>query len=176
MVQGGFREAFAPLGKLFSTAGAKALEQFQVVIDATPDPEDLCRKLHATYARLFLGAGQGLSAPPYHSCYLQENAPLMGPPAIRMRERLSAAGLAISGRGNEPPDHLAVELEFLYFLMTKAPDDPGSEAPAVEFTETELCPWLPLFSDRLSQIPDAGPYDHAAVLARELAFLITGKE
>ncbi len=174
MVQGSFREAFGPLARRLSVDASAARARFQRVIDENPDPGDLCRKLDITYARLFLGAGQGISAPPYHSCYLGEDAPLMGPPALRMRERLAAAGLALSGRGNEPPDHLAVELEFLYFLLTKDPEDPESEAHAVEFAETELCAWLPPFSERLARIAGSEPYSSAAILALDLVQLIAG--
>jgi TorA-specific chaperone len=91
-----------------------------------------------------------------------------------MRQRLGEAGLSIAGQGNEPPDHLAVELEYLYFLLLKAREDatPELEARAIEFAKTELCSWLPLFSDRLSRVSDSGPYNYAAVLIRDLVHII----
>ncbi len=178
MAGGGFTAAFSPLRILLPNEACAAADAFGAHLDVRPDPEDLCRDLQITYARLFLGAGQGLSAPPYQSCYLASDAPLMGLPAVRMRERLAAAGLSIAGQGNEPPDHLAVELEYLYFLLSKVREDKSAHAQwadrAAEFANSELCGWLPLFSDRLAGIPEAEPYNYAAVLARGLACLIAG--
>jgi TorA-specific chaperone len=94
-----------------------------------------------------------------------------------MQERLASAGLSVAGEGNQPPDHLAVELEYLYFLLSKAREAAARELEtrAAEFAKTELCSWLPLFSDRLGRIPDSAPYNDAAVLAVYLSRLIAGE-
>ncbi len=51
----------------------------------------------------------------------------MGPPAVRMKKRFESSGLSLSDNMHEPPDHLSIELEYLYFLLEKGwSDNEGS--------------------------------------------------
>ena len=176
MTQGGFLSVFNPLKAILSKRAAGAVDTFGAFLKDRPEPDALRRELQITHTRLFVSNREALSAPIYQSCYLFDGAPLMGAPAIRMQERLASAGLSISGEGNEPPDHLAVELEYLYFLLEKGLEDenPESAARAADFADSELSAWLPLFVERLSRVPDAEPYNLGAILVRDLVCLITG--
>lgn len=178
MVQGGFLSVFGPLRAVLPKQAAGAADTFVAFLKDRPEPDALCRELQITYARLFVSDREVLSAPIYQSCYLFDGAPLMGPPAIRMRERLASAGLTVTGEGNEPPDHLAVELEYLYFLLESslATRDPESAVRAATFAESELSAWLPLFVEHLSRVPEAEPYNCAAALTLALVHFIDGKE
>jgi len=174
MILGGFNLVFDPLKPMLSKGALTAAKAFEAFLAPASDSTVLCRELHITYARLFL-TGRGETAIPlYQSCYLFDEAPLMGPPALRMRDRLSAAGLVISGHGNEPPDHLAVELEYLYFLLSKGLENQDAQTPqeAADFAGSELSQWLPTFSDRVTNAAGGAPYDYAAVMTRELVQLI----
>lgn len=178
MMQTGFLSVFGSLKTALSKQAAGNVDAFYLFLKDQLDSEALYRKLQITYTRLFVSDRETLCAPIYQSCYLFEGAPLMGPPALRMRERLASSGLSLSGEGNEPPDHLAVELEYLYFLLAKGleENDPESTTRAADFAATELSTWLPIFTERLSRTPNAEPYNFAAFLTLEFVRFIAGKE
>jgi TorA maturation chaperone TorD len=70
------------------------------------------------YAKLFVGPNE-LIAPPYGSIYLDKERKVMGDSTIKTMELYREAGLAISDDFKELPDHIAVELEFMYYLVFK---------------------------------------------------------
>jgi putative dimethyl sulfoxide reductase chaperone len=70
------------------------------------------------YTRLFLGPGQPLAAP-YGSCWLNAPAQAEGIPSLAVLDLYGAGGFEISEECRELPDHVAVELEFLYLLTFK---------------------------------------------------------
>jgi len=70
------------------------------------------------YSRLFLGPYE-LLAPPYGSVYLEAGRRVMGDSTVDTRNRYRDAGLDISKDFCEAPDHIAAELEFMYFLIFK---------------------------------------------------------
>ena len=69
---------------------------------------------------------------------------------MRMKDRLAAAGLAVSNDRSEPPDHLGIELEYLYFLLAEGfGGSPERLAEAADFAENEMTPWVTEMRDRL---------------------------
>lgn len=68
------------------------------------------------YTRLFLGPMQIL-AKPYGSVWLEENKTLMGDTTMAALELYQEGGFEIDEEFREVPDHIAVELEFLYLLI-----------------------------------------------------------
>lgn len=68
------------------------------------------------YTRLFLGPMQIL-AKPYGSVWLEENRTLMGDTTMAVIELYQEGGFEIDEEFRELPDHIAVELEFLYLLI-----------------------------------------------------------
>ncbi|NIQ90076.1 MAG: molecular chaperone TorD family protein, partial [Desulfobacterales bacterium] len=70
--------------------------------------------LEEGYVRLFISAKGGITAPLYESCYEFEGAPLMGRAAAEMKERFETKDLSVADTIQEPPDHLSIELEYLY--------------------------------------------------------------
>ena len=129
---------------------------------------DLAGDLEQAYIRLFGAIRGGLVAPPYQSCYEGQGL-LMGRPAEMMAARLAAAGIDLSGRTDEPPDHLAVELEYLFIILEAAvgSDDQAGLAEAARFARIEMAPWLARFAARLADESGAGFYPAAARLALE---------
>ena len=74
-----------------------------------------------------------------------------------MRDRLAEAGLEISLDSNEPPDHLALELEYLFHLCaTGWTDAPALADEAARFAGEVMVPWVGRFRDKLAGAdPDA---------------------
>jgi TorA maturation chaperone TorD len=98
----------------------------------------------------------------------------MGEPAIRMKRCLEAKGLAIDTRLSEPPDHLAIELEYLYFLLEKGwvDIDGAFIAEAASFATEIMFPWVTKFHDRLVAETECRFYPHiSAILCATLKSL-----
>lgn len=73
-------------------------------------------RLSVDYAALFVGPFE-LIAAPYGSVYLEQNRRIMGDSTINIHRFYQDAGLTIEMK--EPADHIAIELEFLYYLSAK---------------------------------------------------------
>ena len=86
-------------------------------------------ELALEYARLFVGPFE-LKAPPYGSVYIDKERKVMGDSTVAVMKLYREAGLDISADFRELPDHIAVELEFMYYLIFK-------ELEALEKSETD---------------------------------------
>ena len=76
------------------------------------DPQELL----IDYTRLFLGPTDTL-AQPYGSVWLDVDAPLMGDSTMAVLQHYEDAGFEVDEGFRDLPDHIAVELEFLYVLL-----------------------------------------------------------
>jgi TorA maturation chaperone TorD len=107
------------------------------------DPSELLKEVKVEYARLFIGPGN-VAVQPYETFYderlTSESQPLLmvSPAAITVEKAYREAGLAMSKV--EPPDHFAVELEFLFYLSKKESDSwaAGDNADAKNWRRREL--------------------------------------
>jgi putative dimethyl sulfoxide reductase chaperone len=119
------------------------------------DPDEFLKELKVEYARLFIGPGNPV-VQPYETFYDQrmtkESQPLLmvSPAAIAVEKIYREAGVAMAKKLQEPPDHIAVELEFLYYLSKKESDawaEPDNAAAndwhrqGLAFIETHLGGW-----------------------------------
>lgn len=77
--------------------------------------------LAVAHARLFVGPFS-LEAPPYGSVYLEPEKKVMGETTVAVRQCYSEAGLVLDEEFTELPDHMAVELEFLSYLLQRTID------------------------------------------------------
>ena len=68
------------------------------------------------YTRLFLGPNH-IIAKPYGSVWLEDASTVMGESTMEALEFYREGGFDISADFREVPDHVAVELEFLYLLI-----------------------------------------------------------
>jgi putative dimethyl sulfoxide reductase chaperone len=73
-------------------------------------------ELLVDYTRLFLGPVDIL-AKPYGSVWLDTDAPLMGDSTMAVLQHYEDAGFEVDEGFRDLPDHIAVELEFLYVLL-----------------------------------------------------------
>lgn len=76
-------------------------------------------ELAVAHARLFVGPFS-LEAPPYGSFYLEPEKKVMGETTVAVRQYYREAGLVLDEEFTELPDHMAVELEFLSYLLQRA--------------------------------------------------------
>ena len=92
--------------------------------------------LRVDYAALFVGPFT-LIAPPYGSVYLDKGRRVMGDSTLQVLRFYQDAGLAVEI--DEPPDHVAVELEFLYYLADREASAlaAGREGEAAELREMQ---------------------------------------
>ena len=161
------------LGAMLVTEPPDAPAALKSLLQSHSDSKALYKNLEEAYVTFFVNARGGIAAPLYQSCYddrddRQSANTLMGTPAVDMQQRLAALGLALDHDSNEPPDHLAIELEYLYFLLHRVWVEkvPESLPEAVAFAETELLDWVPRFEARLRL---AAPNSFYALTAAVLA-------
>ena len=150
-----------------------ALEKLQ---SALPGPQTLgepLTDLETEYVRLFVADRGGAAAPPYESCHQDQPARVMGETERAMQRRLAYLGLELAQDSNEPLDHLAIELEYLYHLLATAwtRNDPDYESQARSFVQNTLAQWLPRFRQALAD----GNGHPAYVAAVELTEAVIGK-
>lgn len=142
------------------------LRQILSIIRSFKDGDSLCEYLEPAYVRLFISAKEGIPAPLYESCYEYENAPLMGKPASAMKERFEAKGLSIADEILEPPDHVSIELEYLYFLLGKGWNDKDEAyiTEASAFASDVMLPWVSKLSKRLASEKECRFYPLSATV------------
>lgn len=115
--------------------------------------------LQVDFSTLFIGPYQ-LIAPPYGSVYLEESRQVMGETTMEVLRLYQSAGMEVSEGFNQPPDHIAAELEFVSFLLFRrveaiqAGDDEAYEdytAQLKMFSENHLGPWCVPFLEGMER-------------------------
>lgn len=116
------------------------------------------RNLLVDYTRLFLGPNLIL-AKPYGSVWLEREDGLMQGSTMAVEELYAAGGFEIDDSFREAPDHIAVELEFLYLLIYREDeacrnDDPealrATAALRKQFLDEHLASWVGPFTAAVS--------------------------
>ncbi|MCL4457589.1 MAG: molecular chaperone TorD family protein [Nitrospirae bacterium] len=111
------------------------------------------------YAKLFVGPNE-LLAPPYGSVYLDGERRVMGNSTIEVVKTYKDEGLAIDENFKELPDHIAVELEFMYYLIFKEIEalESSDDKKAAHFIEVQemflhrfLGRWVKPFCDAITE-------------------------
>lgn len=134
-------------------------------------------ELAVAHAKLFVGPFE-LQAPPYGSLYLESQKRLMGDTTMEVLDMYRRAGLALSGDFKDAPDHIAAELEFMYFLIAKElqalrkgnrVDAFGYLKMQQEFHDKYLRPWMEPFGER---IRTASEHEFYTLLAESLSAFI----
>jgi len=108
------------------------------------------------YTKLFVGPFK-LLAPPYGSVYL-EDGKFMGDSTLAAREVYVQAGLDLVLK--EAPDHISVELEFMYFLALKEAEARADADPEqaeylrgrqASFLRAHLGAWVEAFANNIQE-------------------------
>ncbi|TAN46075.1 MAG: dehydrogenase [Nitrospirae bacterium] len=135
--------------------------------------------LAVEYARLFVGPFE-LQAPPYGSFYMENEKRLMGDSTIEAVRIYEEEGLVIDGDFKELPDHITVELEFMYYLCCKKADAiTAKDTEAARkfstkqrfFHEKFISKWVPGFCERIKTCADNSFY---VSLAECLSAFVSG--
>lgn len=142
--------------------------------DAADYAEEMIRLLQAysdeellvDYSKLFVGPAE-LLAPPYGSVYLEIERRLMGDSTIAAIDFYKSRGLVMDADFKEVPDHIAVELEFMYYLVFKELEaievkNMEEAAAALEsqkiFMNSFLRPWADKFTEKMTEGAETGFY------------------
>jgi TorA maturation chaperone TorD len=126
---------------------------------------DLClenisqEQLSIDHAALFVGPFE-LTAAPYGSVYAEDSRQLMGETTINTLRFYEDAGLSVDVK--EPPDHIAIELEFMSHLCSKEAESSsaGNHGEAEKFREMQVqffrtaLQWVPQFCDSIRKGSD----------------------
>lgn len=135
---------------------ARAQLYLELAWDFLPPPDD--RSLSGAYTRLFVGPGAPL-ANPHGSVYLEGQ--LMGRSTEDAQRCYREAGLQPRTDRGELPDHIAVELAFVAYLLEQEGVRPESVARwrerRLDFLRQHLLRWMPDFC-ALVRRADAHPY------------------
>ena len=124
------------------------------------------------YSKLFVGPYR-LLAPPYGSIYLEDMGRVMGNSTVDVRNKYAEEGLNVNLK--EAPDHVAIELEFMYFLVFKeieATRNHDLEKAVLyqrkqrTFLETHLGIWISDFADNVSSNAETAFYKKVACLTK----------
>ena len=136
--------------------------------------------LKVDYTRLFMGP-YGLLAPPYGSVYLEKTRTVMGDSTMDAKQRYREAGLNLTLK--EAPDHVAIELEFMYYLIYREIEaiTNHNESDAAlyikmqkDFLQNHLGKWVARFTDNIAANAETVFYQKLAhitesVVAEDLA-------
>ena len=155
MSQGIYLRPFEVLKPIVGYEPPGILDELKAINAFFADEEKFFQYQEQAYVRLFINSRNGITAPLYASCYAAgrapgKNAPLMGTPAVLMKERFESKGLSLGDHIHEPPDHLSIELEYLYFLLERGWSDENAalKNEAVSFAGKIMLPWVIKFYER----------------------------
>jgi len=129
-----------------------------VVVENKNRQDAYLEDLAIEYARLFIGP-QKPAAVPYASFYLTESKTMMSEVTTDVRKKYLDAGIAVKDLYKLPDDHIAIELEFLQYLVQriiKLFDDGKHNEEALKlfemrekFLNEHFEKWVPLFEENI---------------------------
>ncbi|MEF8843784.1 MAG: molecular chaperone TorD family protein [Haloarculaceae archaeon] len=128
-------------------------------------------RLRTAYTHLFRGVSERAPDPPYESLYA--DGQFYSETTTEIRQGYRWAGVDVDdSNGNEPPDHLGVELQFLGELVAMDGSDRGSDEPDLDdatwwLLDEHLTAWLPTYHAHLQR--EDPPEYYAGLLDLALA-------
>jgi len=132
--------------------------------------------LRVEHARLFVGPNE-LPAPPYGSVYLEKGRTVMGRSTVDVVAFYRSEGVHVDDEAAELPDHIAVELEFVHYLITRelAELEAGNREAAArlgrkqeEFLQRYVLPWAPRWCADVASHTESAYYSSLACLLQGL--------
>ncbi|GFM33695.1 TorD/DmsD family molecular chaperone [Desulfovibrio subterraneus] len=140
----------------------KIAELEQLCDSHAEDRSGFCQLCSTEYVRLFVSNREGVPVPLYASCHTagHRDHQVMAAPALAMQQRLNAVGLKTSGESNEPPDHISIQLEYLYYLLSTGWRDHDEIAleNAADFVRNDMLPWVEELKAKLESHDRCGLY------------------
>ena len=123
-------------------------------------------KMSVDHAALFVGPFELLAAP-YGSVYVDKSRRVMGESTMIAGRYYQEADLSVTIK--EPPDHIIIELEFMYYLCSKEASaaENGLEDDSRKFRDIQvrffndiMKPWIPHFCKAITGGTDNTFYIH----------------
>jgi putative dimethyl sulfoxide reductase chaperone len=133
-------------------------------------------QLSLEFARLFIGPVHP-PAIPFASFYLSETHTLMTEETMAVRKQYLEAGLALKNLYHMPDDHIAFELDFLYYLTQRSLEllENRRNIEAEEFLKMRhdflidhFALWAPAFANRIMESTSEGYFKGAASFLLEM--------
>lgn len=172
---------YFPKKELF--LGERLFENLSILLNTiSPEAAVFSRKMGETiqhysdeelaidYAKLFVGPYE-LKAPPYGSIYLEGRRRVMGDSTMEVIQLYRQEGLSMDEDFKELPDHIAVELEFMNYLIHKEIDscmesklEDAREGLKIQeiFLNKYLHAWVPKFTEAVIENSDNPFYTNLA--------------
>jgi TorA maturation chaperone TorD len=143
---------------------ATAILAARLAIPPLSEQESDWATLEPAYTSLFINRLGGVPAPPYGSVYLDADGQVMGASSLRVMQSYQNAGLVVDSP--EPPDFLATELEFLFYLTDLEASGKVEESgrARILFFNELFRPWITPFCQRLTAADPHSLYLWAATL------------
>lgn len=119
--------------------------------------DEWTEQLSLEFARLFIGPAHP-PAIPFASYYLSETHSLMTEETMAVRKQYLEAGLALKNLYQMPDDHIAIELDFLYYLTERSIELSGNGGNTEiekhlklrhDFLMSHFVLWAPYFVERI---------------------------
>ncbi|MDZ7642032.1 MAG: molecular chaperone TorD family protein [Desulfurivibrio sp.] len=139
------------------------------------DPQLTLASLEVDHARLFLGPDT-MRAAPYGSLYLEAEGGLMGETTMNALEHYRAVGLKANADLKQPPDFIATELEFMYFLIHCHLESGAEEFLARQMAFIDQHPglWIGTFCETVDR--EANTDFYRLLAATTQAFVLSDQE
>ena len=133
----------------FAPGAAQAAGEMNRAMKTLPQDQ-----LNIDHAALFIGPFE-LIAAPYGSVFSEKNRQLMGETTARVKRFYDDAGLEVNEQ--EPPDHIAIELEFMHHLCMQEAEASSSDnhQEALNYRKTQehffnaVLGWVPDFCNAI---------------------------
>ena len=148
--------------------GRDTLESLRSAIE---DSMGGVEELKVEHTRLFVNAYPRLECPPYETVYREKRRSLMGRHALDMAAFLEEIGLEPSESFKEPPEHIAVEMEAMFYLIYRWLREKGGMAdlcPQWKLYKSHLAAWIPEYASCLEKAARHPLYVSLAMLLKEL--------
>ena len=136
----GFNESVKGCGFIDLISGAEVM----TVYLRSNGADKLYKELRYDYADLFLNAGP-TPVFPYESVHVSREPVVMQKPVFELREFFRKAGVSKSADFRDLEEHIAVQMEFLRYLLEK-----GKENLYRDFFKNKYINWVPAFCDQLA--------------------------
>ncbi|MBO2518407.1 MAG: molecular chaperone TorD family protein [Firmicutes bacterium] len=133
--------------------------------------------LESDYIRLFVGGGRHILAPPWESVYVSSEPLLLQRETLEVRNWYARYGLVAEKKGQEPDDHVGLELEFVAHLAGLALEalERGEQTRFQEamdaqraFLKEHVLRWVPTWATHVAQHAQTDFYRGCALMTRGL--------
>lgn len=136
----------------FSEGAKQIVEFLKEQVDS--DRNDRLKQAEEEYMRLFVGPGH-VKAPIWESVYFDREGLLFGENTLQVRAFYEKHGLEFQFKNQQPEDHMAVELDFMLFLLQKESESKcNCDLLSVikeqkEFLQNHILAWYHLFAEKI---------------------------